>query len=495
MADRPFDAEELERLDKAYIWHPFTQMKDWLADTPLIIASGDGSYLTDVQGRRYLDGVSSLWVTVHGHRRAEITQAIRDQLDSIAHSTFLGLSHVSAIKLAERLVHAAVPGERSPESLAKVFYSDNGSTAVEVALKMAFQYWQQQGGGSAAAPAPPPNGGPGRHATPISPPGLTPVGRGKTRFISMVNGYHGDTIGSVSLGGVDLFHQVYRPLLFHTIKANSPYCYRCPWDKDYPSCAPRGIENAACVQEMAQLMERHHDEVAAVVMEPLIQAAAGMIVFPQGYTRCVRQLAAKHDILFVADEVATGFGRTGAMFACHLEGVQPDLVAVAKGITGGYLPLAATLTTQDVFDAFCGDYAEKKTFFHGHSYTANPLACAAAMASLDIFEKDRTLEQLAQKQTYLAEELLRFKSLSHVGDIRRLGFMVGVELVRDPNTREAYPYEDRIGMRVIREARNRGAILRPLDNVIVLMPPLSISHGELTRLLEITYDSIRAVTE
>ncbi|MBI4286859.1 MAG: adenosylmethionine--8-amino-7-oxononanoate transaminase, partial [Chloroflexi bacterium] len=430
---KQYDSADLERLDKQYVWHPFTQMKDWLNETPLIIASAEGSYLIDVQGRRYLDGVSSLWVTVHGHRRAEIDEAIRQQLDSVAHSTFLGLSHVTAIRLAEKLVNSASPGKRSRGALARVFYSDNGSTAVEVALKMAFQYWQQLDKGR----------------------------RRKTRFISLVNGYHGDTIGSVSIGGVDLFHQVYRPLLFKTIKANSPYCYRCPWGKTYPACARQGVDRADCVQEMAELMHRHHERVAAIVMEPLIQAAAGMLVMPPGYTSSVRELAASHNILFIADEVATGFGRTGAFFACHREDVRPDLMATAKGITGGYLPLAATLTTEEVFNAFCAGYNEKKTFFHGHTYTANPLACAAALANLEIFRREKTLHRLQGKTAYLTESLRRFWQLKHVGDIRQLGFMVGIELVRDPDTKEAYPYEDKIGIRVIREARKRGVIIRP----------------------------------
>lgn len=457
--------QELEKLDKQYIWHPFTQMQDWLQETPLIVASGEGSYLIDVHGHRYLDGVSSLWVTIHGHRRPEIDRAIKEQLGRIAHSTFLGLSHVTAIELAQRLVGVVSP----TGSLGKVFYSDNGSTAVEVALKMAFQYWPQRADTSACP--------------------------SRTRFIALVNGYHGDTVGSVSLGGIDLFHQIYRPLLFKTIKVASPYCYRCPWGKAYPACASQGLDRADCVQEMAEAMQRHQDRVAAVVMEPLIQAAGGMLVFPPGYTKLVRELAARHHILFVADEVATGFGRTGAMFACHLEGIEPDLMAVAKGITGGYLPLAATLTTQEVFDAFCGEYAEHKTFFHGHSYTANPLACAAALANLDIFQQEDCLGQLQGKIAYLKENLKRFWALEHVGDIRQLGFMVGVELVLDPDTGEAYPYEDKMGIRVIQEARRRGLILRPLDNVIVLMPPLSMSREELGRLLDITYESIRMVTE
>ncbi|MDP2951748.1 MAG: aminotransferase class III-fold pyridoxal phosphate-dependent enzyme, partial [Chloroflexota bacterium] len=336
-----------------------------------------------------------------------------------------------------------------------------GSTAVEISLKMAFQFWKQ-----CREPHP-----------------------SKTRFICFRNGYHGDTVGSVSVGGIDLFHKMYRPLLFRSFKVHSPYCYRCHLGKEYPGC------HMACLAEVEETMERHHDRVAAVIMEPLIQAAGGMITLPPGYTRRVRELAAKHDILFIADEVATGFGRTGALFACLHEGIEPDFMAVAKGITGGYLPLAATLTTQRVFDAFRGPYKERKTFFHGHTYTANPLACAAALANLQVFQRENTMGKLQDKIALLREKLHSFWDLEHVGDIRQLGFMVGIELVRDRDRKRAYPYPAKAGIRVIQEARKRGLIIRPLGDVIVLMPPLGISREELGRMLDITYQSIKAVTE
>lgn len=447
--------EELAQLDKQYIWHPFTQMSDWLAEEPVIIVSGMGSYLEDVYGRRYLDGVSSLWVNVHGHRRAEIDRAITDQLSSIAHSTFLGLSNVPAIKLAGELMKI-VPG-----NLRKVFYSDNGSTATEVALKMAFQFWKQMDG---------------KHT-------------GKTRFISFVNGYHGDTIGAVSVGGIDLFHQMYKPLLVAGFKVNSPYCYRCHLGKEHPAC------DLACLADVEEVMDRHHEQVAAVIMEPLIQGAGGMITFPPGYTLRVRELAARHDILFIADEVATGFGRTGAMFACQREGIEPDVMAVAKGITGGYLPLAATFSTQSIFEAFCGEHKDLKTFFHGHSYTANPLACAAALANLDIFRRENVLENLRPKIAFFLDGLMNFRQLKHVGDVRQLGLMAGIELVADRERKTPYPLESKTAIKVIKEARKRGAIIRPLGDVIVLMPPLGMTREEIGELLAITYDSIKAVTE
>ncbi|MBT9163309.1 MAG: L-Lysine--8-amino-7-oxononanoate transaminase [Chloroflexi bacterium] len=447
--------EELEQLDKQFIWHPFTQMSDWLAEEPLIIAGGRGSYLEDVHGRQYLDGVSSLWVTVHGHRQPDIDRAIIEQLSCIAHSTFLGLSNVPAIKLAGELVAIA------PGNLRKVFYSDNGSTAVEVSLKMALQFWLQSQGPRTS----------------------------KTQFISFVNGYHGDTIGSVSVGGINLFHKIYKPFLFEGIKVNSPYCYRCHLGKEYPGC------QMACLPEVEEVMDRYHEQVAAIVVEPLIQGAGGMITFPQGYTRRVSELAARHDILLIADEVATGFGRTGALFACLHEGIEPDFMAVAKGITGGYLPLAATLTTQRVFDAFCGEYQEQKSFFHGHTYTANPLACAAALANLEIFRKEKTMEKLQGKIAFLKERLQNFWELKHVGDIRQMGFMVGIELVAIRDTREPYPIASKTAIRVVHEARKRGLVIRPLGDVVILMPPLSISLEELDRLLEIAYQSIKMVTQ
>lgn len=446
--------EELERLDKELIWHPFTQMSDWLVEEPLIVASGEGSYLFDVRGKRYLDGVSSLWVNVHGHQRPEIDAAVVSQIANIAHSTFLGLSNVPAIELARRLV------KLSPGKLSRVFYSDNGSTAVEVALKMAFQYWQQ-------LPRPSPK---------------------RKGFISFTNSYHGDTVGSVSLGGIDLFHKIYKPLLFKTVKIPSPYCYRCYLGREHPSC------RMACLADVEEIMEKNKQRTAAVVMEPLVQGAAGIIVFPRGYTRKVWELAKKYGLLFIADEVATGFGRTGKMFACQIEGIEPDFMSLAKGITGGYLPLAATLTTPEVFQAFLAGYKEQKTFFHGHTYTANPLACAAAIASLEIFEKNKVLEKMQAKIERLRNGLKVFWNLKHVGDIRQLGFMVGIELVKDTDSREEYEYGDKIGIKVIKEARKRGLVIRPLGNVIVLMLPLSMSSEELDKTLEITYESIKVVT-
>ncbi len=447
--------KKFEELDKRLIWHPFTQMKDWIEETPLIIEKGKGSYLIDIHGRKYLDGISSLWVTVHGHRKKEIDAAVKKQIDKIAHSTLLGLSNVPAIILSEKLIKIA------PKRLTKVFYSDSGSTAVEIALKMAFQYWQQKG----------------------------IAYKNKTKFISLHNAYHGDTIGSVSVGGIDLFHQIYKPLLFDSYKIESPYCYRCSLNKTYPAC------NLECADNAEEMIKKYADTTAALIIEPIVQGAAGMLVSPPGYLKKIRRLCTRYNILMIADEVATGFGRTGKMFACEHEGISPDIMAVAKGITGGYLPLAATLATDEIYNAFYGEYKDLKTFFHGHTYTGNPLACAAAIANIGLFKKERTLQKLQPKIKYMTKRLKEFEILNHVGDIRQKGFMVGIELVKDKGTKEPYLLEEKIGIKVIKEARKHGLIIRPLGNVIVLMPPLSIKMEELKRLLEVVYISIKTVTE
>ena len=430
-------------------------MQDYVQEEPVIIESGQGCTLKDIWGKEYLDGVSSLWTNVHGHRRPEIDRAIREQLDQVAHSTLLGLSNVPAIGCAKMLVEIAPPG------LSRVFYSDSGSTAVEVALKMAFQYQRQA-----------PGGDPGR-----------------TKFISLTNAYHGDTIGAVSLGGIDLFHATYRALLFTSLKAPAPYCYRCPLGKTCPECG------LACLAELAQLMETRGSEVAALVIEPLVQGAAGMIMQPPGYLQGVRDLCTQHNIIMIADEVAVGFGRTGRMFACEHEEVHPDIMAVAKGITGGYLPLAATLATERIYRGFLGKYEEFKTLFHGHTYTGNPLACAAAIANLEIFAAEGTLDKMAAKVEGLQDNLRKIGSLKHVGEIRQRGFMVGIELVAYRETKAEFPPELKIGHRVILAARKRGLLIRPLGNIIVLMPPLSMTPAEIDRLCAITRDAIREVTE
>lgn len=482
---------KLEQLDKKYIWHPFTQMRDWVNSTPLVIESAEGIYLKDVYGQKYIDGVSSLWVNLHGHRKKEIDRAIKKQLSQVAHSTFLGLSNVPAIELAEKLVSLA------PDGLQRVFYSDNGATAVEIALKMAFQYWQLTGKNK------------------------------KNKFLTFVNAYHGDTIGSVSVGGIEVFHQRFGPLLFSTLQAPSPYCYRCPWNKENEKISAinrttvgvgfirplsNGLDksspyelkqkklekNAHCNEECLQILEKlfvqHHQELAAAIIEPLVQAAAGMIIMPKNFLRQLRRLCDKYNVLLIADEVAVGFGRTGTMFACEQEKVSPDFLCLAKGITGGYLPLAATLTTEKVYRAFLGEYKEKKTFFHGHTYTANPLGCAAALANLEIFRKEKVLKKLPEKIIFFRKELEKFHCLIPVGDIRQVGLIAGIELVKDKITKEFFPDEEKIGINICQRCRSHGLILRPLGDIIVLMPPLSITFPQLKKMLAIVYREIKNVS-
>ena len=445
----PYDYDTLARWDREHLWHPFTQMKGFVQEELLIVTRGDGPYLFDLQGRRYLDGVSSLWCNVHGHRRPELDRALAAQLENMAHSTLLGLAHPPAIVLARRLAEIA------PPALSRVFYSDDGSTAVEAALKISYQYWQIKGK------------------------------KQKRRFLKLKEGYHGDTLGAVSVGGIDLFHETYRPLLIETLTAPAPYCYRC---QDRENCREQ------CLAEMIGLVERHHHELAAVILEPVMQGAGGMIPQPPGYLARVREVTRQHEVLLICDEVATGFGRTGKMFACEHEGVSPDLLCLAKGITGGYLPLSATLATEEIYQAFLGEFQEFKAFFHGHTFTGNPLAAAVALANLEVFEKERTTESLAPKIDTLEARLFEMLSHPHVGDVRQRGFMVGIELVADKKTKEPFPVARRTGHRVILEARKLGAILRPLGDVIILMPPLCITTEELETLCRITSEAIHLAT-
>jgi adenosylmethionine-8-amino-7-oxononanoate transaminase len=445
----------LREADKAHVWHPFTQMAEWAADDPVVIAAGEREFLIDTEGSRYIDGVSSLWCNVHGHRRREIDDAVRDQLGRIAHSSLLGLASVPSIQLAERLAGIAPPG------LTRVFYSDSGATAVEVALKMAFQYWRQ-----CERPQP-----------------------GRTKFISLSLGYHGDTIGAVSVGGIDLFHSLYRPLLFETIQAPAPYCYRCPLGEKLETCG------MACAARMEKILAARAGEVAAVIIEPLVQGAGGMITHPAGYLHRVAEACRRHDVLLICDEVATGFGRTGRMFACEHEDVRPDLLCVAKGISGGYLPLAATLATERIYEAFLGDYSEYRTFFHGHTYTGNALACAAGLASLDVFKKDRVLDRIGELGSALGELLSPVAEMPHVGEVRRRGLMVGIELVADRRTRQPFVPAERRGWKVCLAARQRGVWVRPLGDVIVLMPPYCISDESLARLVGAAREGIAEATE
>lgn len=443
------DAEQVARWDRDHVWHPFTPMQPFMAEEPLIVERAEGCFLIDTHGNRYLDGVSSMWCNVHGHRVPQLDAALREQLDRVAHSTLLGIGNVPSAVLARRLVEVAPPG------LTRVFYSDDGATAVEVALKMAFQYWRQ-------CPTPRPE---------------------KTRFLALHQAYHGDTLGDVSVGDLGRFHHLFQPLLFPTTRAVNPHCYRCPLKLERATCA------IACVEDLARLVRDEADRLAAVVIEPIMQGAAGMIPAPEGYLRRVREVTRECGVLLIADEVAVGFGRTGTLFACQQEGVTPDLLCLAKGITGGYLPLAATLTTEEVFAAFLGRPEEGKTFQHGHTYTGNPLGAAVALASLDLLRR-KTLPELPARVERMRFHLERLATLPHVGDVRQRGLMAGIELVHNPATREPFPPTRRVGARLCRKLRDHGVLLRPLGDVVVVMPPLAIEMNLLDHLCEVLYNSL-----
>lgn len=448
------DYETLKQLDHTYLWHPFTQMQEWMAEEPCIISHGAGHYLVDVQGRKYLDGVSSLWCNVHGHRKKEIDDAIKLQLGRIAHSTFLGLSHAPGIELAEKLIGIA------PKSLKRVFYSDSGATAVEIALKMAVQYWQLKGATR------------------------------KTQIATLAESYHGDTVGSMSMGYSETFHRFHKSLLFPVIRITPPHVFRY-----YQTMSESGALNSA-MKEAEEVLAQHKDSLAALVMEPLMQGAAGMWSQPIDYVKAMAELCRRLGILFVLDEVATGFGRTGRIFAAEHGEVTPDILCLAKGITGGYLPLAATLTTEEIFAEFLGEYRDLRTFFHGHTYTGNPLGCAAALASIELFQREKIIEKMQPRITHLQKRLREdFQPLPHVSDVRQWGYMIGIELVQDKANRTNYPLERRMGHKVVLAARKHGVLIRPLGDVIILMPPLSVADVELEMLLDTVFESIRAVTE
>ncbi len=435
------DPKLLEKWDKEYFWHPFTQMKVYREEENLIFERGEGVYLYDIKGRKFIDAISSLWCNVHGHNHPKLNQAIVEQLKKVAHTTTLGSSNVPAILLAKRLV------EISPKGLTKVFYSEDGAEAVEIAIKLAYQYWRNKG-------------------------------EKRKVFITLSEAYHGDTLGAVSLGGIELFHGTYRDLLFETIKLPSPYLF----------CKERyGRLCDECKEELLSILEnilKSRDDIVAISLEAGIQAAAGMLPFPRGFLKGVRELTQKYKVLMIVDEVATGFGRTGTMFYCEQEEVSPDFMCLGKGITGGYLPLAATLTTDEVFNAFLGEFGELKHFYHGHTYTGNNLACAVALANLEVFEEEKTLEKLKPKIEHLTKRLEEFWELDHVGDVRQLGFMVGIELVKDKRTGEKFPYGERTGFKVAYKCRERGVFLRPLGDVMVLMMPLVIDFDQMDHVID-----------
>lgn len=444
------EKDMLIQKSKDLLWLPFTQMKDYEED-PLVIEHGEGVRLYDTEGKSYYDGYSSLWLNVHGHKKKELDDAIKEQLGKVAHTTLLGAANRPAIELAERLI------DLTPAPLKRVFYSDSGAEAVEIGLKIAFQYWRNKGY------------------------------QDKTKFVTVTNGYHGDTVGAISVGAVDIFHTTYKPLMFDSYKVPFPTVYR----NELPD--PVDVRDQALAEFETMLSEKGK-EIAAVIMEGMVQGAGGMHVMPNGYLKGVENLCKKHDVLLIIDEVATGFGRTGKMFAVEHEEVEPDIMMVAKGITGGYLPIAATLTTEEIYKAFYADYAELKTFFHGHSYTGNQLGCAAALANLDIFEQENVMEDVERKTAFVKEKLEALKDLPHVGDIRQLGLMVGIELVLNKETKQPFPWVERIGYQTTLEMRKLGMLSRPLGDTIVFMPPYASSYEDLDAMISIMEQAIKETT-
>lgn len=439
--------------DLKYIWHPYTQMKDCPKYPPVLIKKAKGIKLYDEAGKFYYDTISSWWCNVHGHNHPRINKAIARQLSSLEHVLFAGFTHKPAILLAKRIISLA-----GPLGLSKAFFSDNGSTCVEVALKMSFQYWQNIGNPR------------------------------KKKFVCLDYGYHGDTIGTMSVSGVDLFNRMFKPLFFASHRIPSPYCYRCPLGKDRQSCS---IE---CTGALEQLLKEKSQEIAGIIIEPLVLGAGGMIVYPAEYLKRAAILAEKYGVHLILDEVATGFGRTGKMFASqHVKGIKPDFVCLSKGISAGYLPLAVTLTTDKVYAAFCDDYARNKTFYHGHTFSANPAACAAALASLDIFKAEKTMARVKRISGLLHKGMEKFRNLGIVGDVRCIGMIAALELVKDKNTKKRFAFKERIGQEVYRRGLENNLVLRPLGDIIYLFLPLCIKESELEDILSRVYGVIASL--
>ncbi len=443
---------EILRRDRRHVWHPCTQEKDHENLPPIPIARAEGVYLYDLDGRRYIDGVSSWWVNLFGHNHPRLNAALQHQAGRVAHHIFAGFTHEPAVDLAEGLCHLA------PEGLNKVFFTDNGSAAVEAALKMSFQYWLQTG-----------------HPD-------------KTRFVSIREAYHGETVGALSVGGCDLYRDIYRPMLMEGFQVSGPDCFRCPFGQHRESC------QAECFTAMEQVVAEHHRQIAGVIIEPLIQGAAGMRIYPPIYLQKLRQLCDRYRVHYIADEIAVGFGRTGRMFANEHAGTAPDLMCLSKGITGGYLPLAVVLAGDEIYQAFYDDYASLKAFFHSHSYSGNPLACAVAVEVLKIFAEEDILAALPPRMALMERWKERFESLPHVGEFRHLGMVAAVELVQERQGNIPFPWQERRGYQVYQQALARGALLRPLGNVIYFMPPLTIPEEALEELLTTAYACISQVT-
>lgn len=441
--------KSMQQKDLRYIWHPCSQMKDYEDFPPIVIGRGKGAYLYDMNGKSYLDAVSSWWVNLFGHANDRINRALADQAQKLEHVIFANFTHEPAIDLAEEIVRITPPG------LHKVFFADNGSSAVEAALKMSFHYHQQTGR------------------------------TGKTRFLAVTDAYHGETLGALSVGDLDLYSKIYKPLMLNAFRAAAPDCYRCPYGKERETC------DAQCFESVKSVMAEHADEICAVIIEPLVQCAAGMKIYPPVYLKKLRGLCTMHDIHLIADEIAVGFGRTGKMFACEHAGVSPDIMCLSKGLTAGYMPLSLVVTTDEIYSAFYADYQELKAFLHSHSYTGNALACAVARESLRIFCDDDVLARNEIKARIISEEAARlFDGHPCVGEYRQLGMIGALELVADRKTKKAFDWQKRVGYAIYRIALTKGVLLRPLGNVIYFMPPYVVEKNDIEKMVRVASESI-----
>ncbi|MFV2046211.1 adenosylmethionine--8-amino-7-oxononanoate transaminase [Metabacillus sp. YM-086] len=448
------NSSNLQKRDVNHIWHPCSQMKDYEEFPPIVIKKGDGIYLYDENGKQYMDAVSSWWVNLFGHSNQRISQALSQQAFELEHVIFANFTHEPAILLAEKLV------KYTPKGLNKVFFADNGSSAIEVALKMSFQYHMQKNK---------PN---------------------KKRFLSLTDAYHGETLGALLVGGVSLYNEVFQPLLLNTVRAQGPDCYRCPFNQTPNHC------DTPCISFVEEQLEKHAEEITAIIIEPLIQAAAGMKMYPPSYLKKLKELCLQYDVHLIADEVAVGFGRTGTLFACEQAGITPDFMCLSKGLTGGYLPLSVVMTTDDVYEAFYDDYASMKAFLHSHSYTGNPLACRVALEVLNIFEEENIIKENQVKSIYMREKASQeFSDLPYVGEYRQIGMVGAIELVRDKETKEPFPSKERVGYQIYRIALEKGLLLRPLGNVLYFMPPYVIEKEEIDKMIQVASDSIQSFFE
>lgn len=443
------DLSSLQAKDLQYIWHPCSQMKDYETFPPIVIKKGEGVFLEDMDGKKYLDAVSSWWVNLFGHANQRINEALYKQANKLEHVIFANFSHEAAIELAERILKVV------PKGLSKVFFGDNGSSAVEIALKLSFQYHQQIGLEK------------------------------KTKFIALSDAYHGETLGALSVGDLDLYSKIYKPLLLDVLRVEGPNCYRCKYSQQRDTC------EAQCFEQMEKMVKERHEEISAVIIEPVVQCAAGMKIYSPEYLRKLKKLCQEHSINLIADEIAVGFGRTGEMFACNHAGITPDIMCLSKGLTAGYLPMALTLMTEEIYNAFYDDYSTLKAFLHSHSYSGNALGCAVAVETLRIFEEENIIQKNKVKSQMLKEKLTtQLKGIPQIGEIRQIGMIGAIELVKDQKTKAGFAWQERVGYQIYKIALSKGVLLRPLGNIIYFMPPYVITEDEIDLMIKVARQSI-----